>query len=249
VSRLFSIKPAARLALIALPCLLGGACSSGPASDSVTFTKPSSFFATPDWMKDTTPAEGSLWRPVSPEDYAGPDGRCAGGNIQPAGPEGEARPEAAPLTSGGVGLGMSECDVIRRIGPTDNFQIGSNERGERMVTMTYVQGARPGIYRFQSGRLASIERGAEPPPAPKVAKPKPKPAAPRAAAVTRPQPAPQQPQAAPQPGSAPWPAPQPAAQPQAAPWPQPGRPTAPQQSSPWPAPQPPRQQSSPWPSQ
>ena len=230
-----------KLALVALPCLLAGACSSGPSSDSSVFSKPSSFFATPDWMKDTTPAEGTLTRRVSPEDLAGADGRCAGGGIAvpAAGPEGESapRPEAPPAMTAGVGLGMSECEVIRRAGAADDFQLGTSDRGERALTLTYLRGSRPGIYRLQSGRLVSVERGPEAPAAPKVAKPKP--AAPRAAAVARPQPAPQ-PSAQPQPAAqqqapaAAWPSPQPAPQPQQAPWPQPGRTVAPQQS-PWPA--------------
>jgi hypothetical protein len=251
VLRVFSSKPAAKLVLAALTCLLAAACSSGPASDSGIFSKPSSFFATPDWLKDTAPAEGALTRRVSPEDLAGADGRCAGAGIEvaPSGPEGEAapRPDAPPVMAGGVGLGMSECEVIRRAGPGENFQIGTNDRGERTVTLTYIQGSRPGIYRFQAGRLTSIERAPESPAAARVAKPKPKPAAPRAAAVSRPQRAPDPPP------DAVWPAPQPAAQPapqpQQAPWPAPGRSAAPpQQSAPWPAPQsgqPPA--NSPWP--
>ena len=251
----FSIQPAARLALICLPCLFAAACSSGPAGDSV-LSKPSSFFATPDWMRDRVVREGSLSGRIAPEDFAGADGRCAGSGIAvpAAGPEeGEVtpKPEAPPAMTAGVGLGMSECEVISRAGQADDFQLGTSERGERALTLTYLRGSRPGIYRFHSGRMVSIERGPAPPEPPKVAKPKPKPAAPRAAAVARPQPA-AQPQSSP---SASWPAPrpaaqQPASQPQQAPWPQPGRQVAPQQSAPqsgpWPSSQP-AQQSSPWP--
>jgi hypothetical protein len=133
-------------------------------------------------MKDSASKDFVLSRPVSPEDLAGPDGRCAGAAPAASGPEGEA-PAEPQLLSGGVGLGMSECDVLRRAGAADNLQFGTNERGERTLTLTYLRGSRPGIYRFQSGRLAAIERGPEPPAAPKVAKPKPKPAAPKTAAA------------------------------------------------------------------
>lgn len=246
----FSAKPFFRLAFLALPCLAAAGCTSSALTDGVTLSKPSSFFATPDWMKDSGSSETSLWRPISPQDLAGPDGRCAGSDVAPVTPEGAAAgaPAADTLpTAAGIGLGMSECEVLRRAGAADNFEIGANGRGERALTLTYLHGNRPGIYRFTAGRLTSIERGPEPPPAPRVAKPKPKPA-PRVAAPARPQPAPAQPQQ--QGSSAPWPAPQPAAQPApaASPWPAPQQQSVPR-ASPWPAPQPaPQQQpASPWP--
>ena len=34
--------------------------------------------------------------------------------------------------------------------------------GERSVTLTYLSGDRPGIYRFRNGRLVTMERVAEP---------------------------------------------------------------------------------------
>jgi hypothetical protein len=34
------------------------------------------------------------------------------------------------------------------------------------VTLTYLRGPSPGIYRFEGGRLVSIERAPAPPPAP-----------------------------------------------------------------------------------
>ena len=58
---------------------------------------------------------------------------------------------------------MTECEVVRVAGYTDRVEIGGNERGQRTVTLTYLSGDRPGIYRFVGGRLASMERVAEPP--------------------------------------------------------------------------------------
>ena len=63
----------------------------------------------------------------------------------------------------GIALQMTECDVVRVAGYTDRVDIGANERGQRSVTLTYLNGVRPGIYRFVGGRLASMERVAEPP--------------------------------------------------------------------------------------
>jgi hypothetical protein len=57
----------------------------------------------------------------------------------------------------GVALAMTECQVVQLAGYTDRVEIGA-EGGRRSVTLTYVTGERPGIYRFLDGRLASMER-------------------------------------------------------------------------------------------
>jgi hypothetical protein len=56
------------------------------------------------------------------------------------------------------------------IGYTDRVELSANERGQRSVTLTYLQGVRPGIYHFTGGRLVSIERSAEPPAPPRPEK-------------------------------------------------------------------------------
>jgi hypothetical protein len=110
--------------------------------------------------------------PIGPEDLVGADGRCAGPvastpvlNFQ-AGPEAAragspavapAQPPSAPAARG-VALGMTECEVVGTIGPTDRVEISTNERGGRGAVVTYLQGNRAGIYRFEEGRLKSIER-------------------------------------------------------------------------------------------
>jgi hypothetical protein len=63
----------------------------------------------------------------------------------------------------GIALSMTECQVVGVAGYTNNVAISANERGERVVTLTYMSGDRPGIYRFRSGRLVNMERVAEPP--------------------------------------------------------------------------------------
>lgn len=62
----------------------------------------------------------------------------------------------------GISLAMTECQVVDIAGYTDRVEIGANERGERVVTLSYLSGDRPGIYRFRGGRLISMERVAEP---------------------------------------------------------------------------------------
>lgn len=82
--------------------------------------------------------------------------------------------EQSPLLGGAVALGMTECEVVYRAGAPANVQIGTNPNGERSVVLTYNGGPRPGIYRFEAGRLMDMDRVevAEPKPAkkkPKVA--------------------------------------------------------------------------------
>jgi hypothetical protein len=95
---------------------------------------------------------------------------------------------ADPLLGGGVALGMTECDVVYRAGAPSNVQIGTNPNGMRSAVLTYNGGPRPGIYRFEAGRLMDMDRvevaeakpAAKPKPKkPKLAKKKPAPAVPQ----------------------------------------------------------------------
>jgi hypothetical protein len=91
-------------------------------------------------------------------------------------------PDAAPTLMGqGVALNMSECDVVYRAGAPASVQLSKNQNGDRALVLTYNGGPRPGIYRFESGRLVDMDRVevAAPAPEPKVAKKK-KPAKPPA---------------------------------------------------------------------
>jgi hypothetical protein len=126
-------------------------------------------------------------RVVRADELIDASGGCAG-QAAPAAPQAlnfTAGPQTGPATPGapppeatappvrtGVSLGMTECEVVRVLGHTDRIEIGTNERGQRSVTLTYLTGARPGIYRFVGGQLTSLERAGEAP-APKPAKPKP----------------------------------------------------------------------------
>jgi hypothetical protein len=94
-------------------------------------------------------------RPVTAADLVGPQGQCAG---------------QGAATQGGIALEMTECEVVGRAGQPENIELGTTDRGERSVTLTYTSGPRAGVYRFAGGRLTAIERGQEPPPEP----PKPK---------------------------------------------------------------------------
>jgi hypothetical protein len=94
---------------------------------------------------------------------------------------------ADPLLGGGIALGMTECDVVYRAGAPSNVQIGTNPNGARGVVLTYNGGPRPGIYRFEAGRLMDMDRVEV-----AAAKPAPKPNKPKKAKVAKKKPGPPQ---------------------------------------------------------
>ena len=67
-----------------------------------------------------------------------------------------------PQVSGGIALGMTECEAVRRAGLPSNVSISAGDQGERRTVLTYLGGTWPGIYTFQSGRLKEIARAPEP---------------------------------------------------------------------------------------
>ena len=70
-------------------------------------------------------------------------------------------PAAAPPVLGGISLGMSECQAVRRAGQPANVAISADEKGERKAVVTYLSGPWPGIYTFNAGRLKVIDRAPE----------------------------------------------------------------------------------------
>lgn len=105
--------------------------------------------------------------PVTAADLVDASGNCAGA------PQAQSE-QAAPATlARNVTLQMTECEVVRSLGPPASVRIGANERGDRTATLTYPSAEQP-IYIFTGGRLSTIERGAEPPPEPTRKKPPPK---------------------------------------------------------------------------
>jgi hypothetical protein len=85
--------------------------------------------------------------------------------VQPVQPE--PPPPGTPQIVGGVALGMSECDVVRRGGLASNVSIGAGEKGERKVILSYLTGPWPGIYTFEAGRLKIVDAAPAPPPSKK----------------------------------------------------------------------------------
>ena len=160
------------------------------------FSKTLDLFAKPSWASSTTDAKNySLGPsgPVAPEDLVGADGRCspnatalveapsqsvaaAPGAPRPAPvgatPKDAGQPAIGPAVMGGIALGMSECDVVRRAGLPGNVNIRAGDKGERLVVLSYLTGSWPGIYTFDSGRLRIVDHASEPPAQPRPVKTK-----------------------------------------------------------------------------
>lgn len=111
---------------------------------------------------NTPPPGARPLGPVTPDQLVGADGSCA---------------SAGDAAGAGIALTMTECEVVSRAGAPEKVDISATERGERSVVLTYIRGARPGIYRFVGGRLTVIDRAPEPPAPPKAPKAKKKTAA------------------------------------------------------------------------
>jgi hypothetical protein len=87
-----------------------------------------------------------------------------------------ATPDTSSLLGGGIALGMGECDVVTRLGQPTAVNLGRNVNGLRSAVLTFRTGPRPGIYRFDDGRLSEMDRVEVPPPAPEKKTTKKKPA-------------------------------------------------------------------------
>jgi hypothetical protein len=141
------------------------ACSSDLGLNNVTLVpKPETLLRKPDWATFSGGKNDFALRAVTAADLVGAEGQCRSGPEQAAADPTAAG--AAPSVAGGIALQMTECDVVRRAGPVEKIDFGSDDRGERAVTLTYLRGPWPGVYRFAGGRLVSIERAPAPPPAP-----------------------------------------------------------------------------------
>jgi len=93
-------------------------------------------------------------KPAKPKRVASANPADGLGGLLPEGASG------APVL-GGIALGMTECQAVRRAGHPSQVSIGTANKGERKVVLTYLAGPWPGIYTFQSGRLKVIDAAPE----------------------------------------------------------------------------------------
>lgn len=145
-----------QLAITAAPLAAAALLLAACSTDGVSVASPTSIFRAPSWANfqgaPTKVPEDA--RPVTAADLVTTDGACgsAEAGVTPGGGE-ETR---------GVGLEMTECQVVRRIGKPDRVEIGADPGGRRTTVVTYLAGMRPGIYHFVDGRLKQVERAPEP---------------------------------------------------------------------------------------
>jgi hypothetical protein len=169
-----SFNTGLRAGLLAGTAALAACSSSLPDFSQFKLPNPRQFLPS---NSDTyvAPASARAFRPVGPQDLVDGQGLCPGmatGAEVAAGSDAASGPAPAPpAVPGAVGLDMSECEVVRAVGQPQSVAIGTNDRGDRRVVMTYATSERAGTYEFVSGRLASLERGPEPPAPPKPEKP------------------------------------------------------------------------------
>lgn len=188
-----------RFACVATLAAVTAGCSAATdafKSDAGWFSKPIEVFRS-DGSQAVTNKNFELAPrgPVAAEDLVGADGRCSApvsaeapqaaapaadrpvGSVAgdlagaPMAPSPAGFDPGMPLVSGGIALGMTECDAVRRAGTPSNVSIGVGDGNERRVVLTYLEGTWPGIYTFASGRLKEISAA---PAQPKPAKPAPK---------------------------------------------------------------------------
>lgn len=170
-------------AALPIAVVLCGCSNLGLDTDQAWFRKP--FYLTGQTsgytFSDTQQARQD--RPITANDLVSASGSCpppaAVAQAQPApgGASPSAAPTAAPDSSSllgeGVGLGMSECDVVWRAGAPSNIELGQTSNGDRTAVLTYQSGPRPGIYRFTGGRLMQMDSVAATAAPPQATKKKP----------------------------------------------------------------------------
>jgi hypothetical protein len=165
---------------------LGGCASQinglTEASDAGWFSKPMNLFSKPEWAKLSNASGDAISTgPVAQTDLVSADGQCAAAPVeaQAAAPAPATPPAAAPASAGtgfegglqsgpgapaapagvagGIALGMTECQAVRRAGTPTHVAITAGQGGARRVVITYLTGQWPGIYTFESGRLKVVD--------------------------------------------------------------------------------------------
>jgi hypothetical protein len=136
------------LAALAMAGLLGGCADVGWDSGTL-FRKPVDVAGRTSGYTYSDLQESRQARPVSDSDLVDANGSC---------PAAAAPGNDASAPSEGVGLGMTECEVVARAGSPNSVQLGRNPNGDRTAVISYQSGPRPGIYHFERGRLTQMDR-------------------------------------------------------------------------------------------
>jgi hypothetical protein len=168
------------LAALAIAVALSGCANLDLDSNTKWFSKPADWFGKSGGFTYSDLKETRQERPITANDLVQENGACAAPPAAPQSAPPITNPATAPMVApnadsllgGGIALGMSECDVVYRAGQPNGVQFGRNQNGDRTAVLNYGSGPRPGIYRFEGGRLMQMDRVAEPAPPPEQAKKK-----------------------------------------------------------------------------
>jgi len=174
---------AAAVALMMIATLCGCGNANFDTSGS-WFAKPLDLFGKRSGYTYSNLGQDALQeRPITANDLVDANGTCpapaaqaapapqqtaaanANGNPVPSG-------DLASMLGGGVAIGMTECEVVTRLGPPSAVNLGKYPNGSRSVVLTFNGGPRPGVYRFEAGRLTEMDRVEAPQPPPKPARKK-----------------------------------------------------------------------------
>jgi hypothetical protein len=158
-----SIRRGAIAAALVAGALSG--CAKDDGDSGGWFSKPADVFGRNVGYTFSDLQETRQDRPITANDLVNANGACAA----PVAPQSQSKldssnnapvvaPDTSSLLGGGVGLGMSECDVVFRAGQPTSVEIGKNPNGDRTAVLTYRDGPRPGIYHFERGRLMAMDR-------------------------------------------------------------------------------------------
>jgi hypothetical protein len=147
----------ATLAAVATALFLGG-CAAGDYDTNGWFSKPVDLLGRNGGYNFSQLGGAKQERPVTANDLVDASGAC------PTAPVPEA--QAAAANPGPSAPGAPDEPAQLRGG----VAVGNNQSGERTSTMRFTSGPRPGVYRFVGGRLAEMDRVAEPTPGPEQKK-------------------------------------------------------------------------------
>jgi hypothetical protein len=141
-------------------CLCG--CADGTAG---WFSKPLNVYNNNRGYSYSSLGESKQDRSIAANDLVDANGACPG-YVAPASPPpaaggpdaGAGAPDQGSAFGGGIALGVSECEVVSRLGRATAVNIGQNPNGSRSLALTFTGGPRPGLYRFEGGRLSEMDR-------------------------------------------------------------------------------------------
>ena len=159
------VRCAVGLASRALPLALAAAlcgCSDFDTSGS-WFVKPLRLYGSNLGYTYTQFDDAKMDRPITANDLIDANGACPRYVVPSPPPAAGAAPAAGPtdaasLLGAGIAIGMSECDIVARLGQPTAVNVGKGPGGDRAVALTFNSGPRPGVYRFAGGRLTEMDR-------------------------------------------------------------------------------------------